>query len=137
MKNLNFAMIIGMITGMLVLSSCAMRSKILDVSAVSMTRSHLNPGEKLQETGPVSGQYCSDTFGDRGAIGLIDECVKSAQSQSGVDYILNASIWAEGRCVTVEGTGAKVASSGGTMSTTTTPPSNAAPMKKSNRKKRK
>ncbi len=95
------------------LGGCAMKTKILDASAVSMTHMHLKPGESLKETVPVTGKFCADTFGDKGSIGLIDESVKAAQQQFSVDYILNASFWNEGACISVEGTGAKVMASAG------------------------
>lgn len=97
------------IGGLLLLSACAMKTKVMDVAAVSMTKSYMNPGESLKEMGPVTGKYCADQWNDKGSIGLFDESVKAAQTQSGVDYILNASFWREGSCMTVEGTGAKVA----------------------------
>ena len=92
----------------LLLSGCAMKTKILDTTAISMTRTNLKAGEKLQETGPVTGNFCMDSFNQKGSIGLLDESVKSAQTQYNVDYILNASFWQEGSCISVEGTGAKV-----------------------------
>jgi hypothetical protein len=97
------------ISGLLLLSACATRQKVLDVAAVSMTKSYIHPGETLKEVGPVTGKFCSDSWKDKGSVGLFDESVKAAQNQAGVDYILNASFWHEGNCVTVEGTGAKVA----------------------------
>lgn len=100
------------IGGLLLLSACAMKTKVMDVAAVSMTKSYMNPGESLKEMGPVTGKFCADQWNDKGSIGLFDESVKAAQTQSGVDYILNASFWREGNCVTVEGTGAKVAGGG-------------------------
>jgi hypothetical protein len=100
------------VLGLVLLAGCALKTKVLDAAAVSMTKSNLVEGEKLQETGQVTGKFCSDTFGDKGTIGLIDESVKQAQQQSGVDFIVNAAFWAEGSCMTVEGTGAKIASSG-------------------------
>jgi hypothetical protein len=109
MINLKFLAVVALGT---TLAGCAMRTKVLDVAAVSMTKSSLNEGETLKETGPVSGQFCADTFGDKGSIGLIDESVKMAQSQSGVDFILNAAFWNEGQCMVVEGTGAKIAGGG-------------------------
>ncbi|MGE3681819.1 MAG: hypothetical protein AB7G93_08845 [Bdellovibrionales bacterium] len=87
-----------------------MKTKILDTPAISMTHTNLKQGDKLQETGPVTGTFCPDTFGDKGSIGLLDESVKAAQTQHSVDYILNASFWREGNCISVEGTGAKIAS---------------------------
>jgi hypothetical protein len=113
------------------LVGCAMKTKILDTAAISMTKAHLNEGEKLSETGPVTGQFCADTWNDKGSFGLIDECVKNAQQQSGVDFILNASVYRSGNCVSVEGTGAKLASTG-----TATPPS-AAPAPAAHGKKTK
>lgn len=98
---------------------CAMKTKILDATAISMTRTHLNSGEKLKESGPVTGKFCSDTFGDKGTIGLLDESVKAAQAEFKVDYILNASFWQEGSCLSVEGTGATVVA--GTPSPMATP----------------
>ncbi len=90
-------------------SACAMKTKILDTAAVSMTRGPLGQGEKLKETGAVTGRFCPNSFGDKGSIGLIDESVKSAQAENNVDYLLNASFWHEGSCISVEGTGARIA----------------------------
>lgn len=92
----------------LVLGGCAMRTKVLDTAAISMTKPSLAPGEKLKETGAVSGKFCADSFNDKGAIGLIDKCVEQAQTQNGVDWILNASFYSSGNCMEVEGTGAKL-----------------------------
>jgi hypothetical protein len=116
------------IGALLLLSACAMKQKVMDVAAVSMTKSYMNPGESLKEMGPVTGKYCADQWNDKGSIGLFDESVKAAQTQSGVDYILNASFWAEGSCMTVEGTGAKVA--GGAAPSMDTP----APAKKTKKR---
>lgn len=118
------------IGGMLLLSACAMKQKVMDVAAVSMTKAYIQPGESLKEMGPVTGKYCADQWNDKGSIGLFDESVKAAQTQSGVDYILNASFWREGSCVIVEGTGAKVA--GGSAPAMDTP---AEPAKKPAKKK--
>src|SRR5438309_11881327 len=94
------------------LSACAMKTKVLDAGAVSMTRTSLAPGQKLQEVGPVTGEFCSDTFGDKGSIGLIDEAVKSAQTKHSVDMITNASFYTTGNgCMSVEGTGQKIMTS--------------------------
>lgn len=85
---------------------CAMRTKILDASMVSMTRPSLAPNEKVTEKGPVSGRFCPDMSNDRGSKGLIDMSVRAAQEQNKVDFISNVSLWAEGNgCVAVEGTG--------------------------------
>jgi hypothetical protein len=94
------------------LAGCAMRQKVLDATAISMTHTQLSEGEKLQETGPVTGKFCTDMGNDKGSIGLIDESVKVAQKTHNVDYILNASFWNEGSCMSVEGTGAKVVGMG-------------------------
>lgn len=97
----------------LLLTGCAMRTKILDAAAISMTRTSLNAGESLKEAGPVSGKFCADTWSDKGTIGLIDNAVMSAQKQAQVDVILSASFWQEGSCVDVEGTGAKIVAANG------------------------
>lgn len=119
------------ILGLVLLAGCAMKTKILDATAVSMTKGGLAEGEKLSETGPVSGKFCPDTWNDKGTFGIIDESVKHAQKEAGVDFILNASIWKDGSCYTVEGTGAKVvASAGASMAAPVTPaPMKAAPKK--------
>ena len=93
------------------LSACAMKTKILDAGAVSMTRTSLAADQKLQEVGPVTGQFCSDSFHDSGNVGLIDEAVKAAQKQYSVDMITNASFYTTGNgCMMVEGTGQKIIS---------------------------
>jgi len=97
------------IAGLALVSGCTMKQKIMDVAVVSMTRSSLPAGATLKETGDVSGKFCSDQFNDKGQIGLFDEAIKQAQKQSGTDFITNASFFSEGSCVTVEGTGQKIA----------------------------
>ncbi len=88
--------------------SCAMRQKVLDTSAISMTHDSLKPGTELMTKGPVKAEFCSDAFKDKGDIGLMDEAVKKAQADNQVDYIMNASFWSTGGCMVVEGEGAKV-----------------------------
>ena len=93
-------------------SGCAMRTKVLDVQAVSMTRPSLGPGETLRETGPVKGEFCADSMRDakRGvAVGLMDEAVKRAQEEHKVDFITNATFYSSGSCMIVEGTGQRAA----------------------------
>lgn len=58
--------------------------------------------------GPVKAEFCSDSFKDKGDIGLMDEAVKKAQADNQVDYIMNASFWSTGGCMVVEGEGANV-----------------------------
>lgn len=129
MKYLSLALI-----SIIGLGGCAMKTKILDASAISMTHTSLKEGEKLQETGPVTGKFCADTFGDKGQIGLLDESVKAAQTQNKIDYIMNASFWNEGQCISVEGTGAKIvgsaASTPAAMPNMTTPTTEKKPAKK-------
>jgi hypothetical protein len=93
---------------LLFLSGCAMKTKILDTPAISMTHANLKPGEKLQETGPVSGKFCSDMWKDKGSFGLIDAAVTAAQDEHKIDFITNASFWNDSGCITVEGTGARI-----------------------------
>ena len=91
----------------LFLGGCAVKQKVLDASAVSMTRSYLKKGRELKEIGDVEGNFCTDS-GDRGSVGLMDEAIKDAQKKSKADFILNASFYQEGSCMSVEGTGAKM-----------------------------
>ncbi len=88
--------------------SCAMRQKVLDTSAISMTHDSLKPGTELVTKGPVKAEYCTDAFKDKGEIGLMDEAVKKEQTDHQVDYIMNASFWSTGGCMVVEGEGATV-----------------------------
>lgn len=89
------------------LGACAMKQKVLDVPAVSMTQSYLPQDKTLEETGPVTGSFCTSTD-HKGSYGLIDESVKNAQQTAKVDFIVNASFFQEGSCMTVEGTGARI-----------------------------
>lgn len=73
-----------------------------------MTQHSKNEGDSLQEMGPVTGEFCANSFSDQGALGLVDEATKKAQS-SGADVITNASVWTNGGgCVTVEDQGHKI-----------------------------
>lgn len=104
--------IIFAISAVVLASGCAMKTKVLDAGAVSMTHQSLKPGQALQEKGQVTGQFCADTFGDKGQIGLMDEAIKSAQKTHGVDWITNATFYlTSASCVSVEGTGQKIVSS--------------------------
>ena len=104
MKNLILLIAFGF-----VITSCAMKTKVMDVSVVSMTHTHVPPASKLQEKGPVSGTFCSDARNDKGAIGLFDEAIKSAQTQNSVDFITNVSFWRDEKgCILLEGTGQKI-----------------------------
>ncbi|MFZ4714584.1 MAG: hypothetical protein ACOYL6_12755 [Bacteriovoracaceae bacterium] len=98
-----------LVVSLLSLGACAMnKTKIMDVASVSMTHNNVPAGTKLEEKGPVTGEFCANSFGDKGNVGLMDEAVKKAQSTSNVDFILNASFWQSGSCISVEGTGAKM-----------------------------
>ena len=90
-------------------TSCAHRVKVLDASAVSMTQTSVEPGQNLVEIGDVEGEFCSDSFNDKGSIGLIDMAVENAQKKTGADWITNASFWRSGNCMYVTGTGKKLA----------------------------
>lgn len=106
MKHLSFgalAILIGLT------SACATRQKLLDISGVSMTHGALQPGQKLQDKGPVTGEFCAQQFSDKGQIGLIDETVKNTQATHKVDYITNATIWTTGAsCIVIEGQGQSI-----------------------------
>jgi len=91
----------------LLLGACAMKQKVLDVSAVSMTHSNIPQGKTLEEKGTVKGSFCTNND-HKGTFGLIDESVKNAQQTAKVDFLLNASFFQEGSCMTVEGTGAVI-----------------------------
>ncbi|MFL5786051.1 MAG: hypothetical protein ACJ76H_15645 [Bacteriovoracaceae bacterium] len=90
-------------------ASCAHKVKVLDASAVSMTHQSLEPGQNLVEIGDVEGEFCADSFKDKGDVGLIDMAVQDAQKKSGADWITNAAFWRSGSCVSVTGTGKKLA----------------------------
>lgn len=94
---------------------CAMKQKIMDVSMVSATHTHVPEGSRLVEKGPVTGKFCADSFKDKGSVGLFDEAIKSAQQQSGVDFISTVSFFREGNCVSIEGTGQKLADAGASV----------------------
>ncbi|CAN5721062.1 hypothetical protein BH10BDE1_BH10BDE1_04310 [soil metagenome] len=89
-------------------TACALKTKILDTAAISMTRGPLEHGERIRETGPVSGEFCMTTFSAGDTQGLLDESVKSAQTKYGVDYLINATFWRKSGCITVEGSGGKL-----------------------------
>lgn len=99
--------IVALIAVSLMLGACAMKQKVLDASAVSMTHSSIPEGKKLEEVGPVKGSFCTDSS-HKGTFGLMDESVKDAQKTAKVDFIVNASFFQENRCMTVEGTGARI-----------------------------
>ena len=90
-------------------SGCAHKVTIMQANAVSMTKRNLSKGEKLTMTGPVNAKFCPESFkaSSGETMGLIDEAVKAAQEQNNVDFIINATIFAEGGCYGVEGDGAK------------------------------
>lgn len=117
-----------LILAAMIVTGCAMKTKVLDATAVSMTHFNLKEGERLEETGAVAGEFCTDLTGDSGNIGLFDEAIKAAQTKAGVDFILNASFWSSGKCVSIEGTGAKIVGGG---SASAAP---AAPAKKAKKK---
>jgi hypothetical protein len=93
----------------IIFSSCASsRQKILDTSAVSMTKISLEKNQKLNPIGPVTGRYCKGTSQKNGEYGLMDEVINDAQTKSGADYITEVSFWLEGGCIVLEGTGQKI-----------------------------
>ena len=98
-----------LVTLLVGVTSCAHKVKILDASAVSMTHTSIEPGQNLVEIGEVEGEFCPDTWGDKGTIGLLDMAIEGAQKKSGADWITNASFWRnQSGCVSVMGTGKKV-----------------------------
>jgi hypothetical protein len=99
------------ITVALVAFGCAMKTKVMDVSMVSMTHPYLPEGSRLEDKGPVSGKFCADSFNDKGSVGLFDEAISAAQKEHDVDFITTASFFREGNCVSIEGNGQKIVSS--------------------------
>lgn len=98
---------IFLILPLILVSACVMKQKVLDAPAVSMTHSNVPEGKKLKQTGPVTGQFCTDSSHE-GTYGLMDEAVKNAQKTSGADFLINASFFQTGGCMIVEGTGATI-----------------------------
>ncbi len=93
-----------------VLSSCSVRQKIMDVSIVSMTQTHVPEGMKLSQGPTLESKFCPSSE-DKGNIGLFDQAVINAQKTNGVDFITSASFWHENNCVILQGTGQKLISS--------------------------
>lgn len=98
---------IVLILSLVLVSACVMKQKVLDAPAVSMTHPNVPEGKKLKQMGPVNGQFCTDSD-HQGTYGLMDEAVKDAQKTSGADFLVNASFFQTGGCMTVEATGAKI-----------------------------
>ncbi|MCB9024697.1 MAG: hypothetical protein H6625_00130 [Bdellovibrionaceae bacterium] len=86
------------------LGGCAMKTKILDASAVSMKHHYLPEKAKMKSIGEVTGEFCTDSS-QEGQIGLMDEAIKDAQAKSKADFITNVTFYSTGQCVTLEGTG--------------------------------
>ncbi len=103
MKNLLFSMI-----AMGLLGGCAAKVKILDTAAVSTKHYSISEGQKLEETGDVTGQFCADSTEDEGEVGLMDKAVSNTLSENNIDFITNASFYSKGNCTMVEGTGAVI-----------------------------
>lgn len=100
--------IVSIVAIMFLASSCAMKQRILNASAVSMTKYSTKKKAKVEEAGEVTGEFCADSTGDSGTIGLLDEAIKDAQNKSGADYITNAIFYSKGNCVMVEGMAMKI-----------------------------
>ncbi len=96
------------ITAALFLTSCAMKQRILNASAVSMSQ-YNNKGYTLVEAGDVTGEYCRQATAEMKTVGLLDEAIKDAQRKSKADFITNATFYAKGNCVLVEGQAMKIA----------------------------
>lgn len=92
----------------LVLTGCAHRVRILSAQAVSMTKKHAPSNKKVKETGDVKGEFCMDSS-QSGTFGLLDEVTKKTQKENKIDMIMDATFYASGSCVEVEGTGAVLA----------------------------
>lgn len=100
--------IISMTAVLLILSSCAFKQRILNASAVSMTKYSLKKNQTLEEVGEVSGEFCPDSFNDTGNVGLLDEAIKKAQKSNKADFLTHVTFYSQGRCVLVEGTAMRI-----------------------------
>lgn len=99
---------ISIVAIMVLASSCAMKQRILNASAVSMTKYSTKKSQKAEEAGEVTGEFCADSTSDSGTVGLLDEAIKDAQNKSGADWITNAVFYSKGNCVIVEGMAMKI-----------------------------
>ena len=101
-----------------IMSGCATQEKLMDASYVSMTQTHLPEGRKLRDLGIIRGEFCTDVWHQKGSFGFFDEVLRTAQTQSGADYLMHASFFRDGNCYSVEGTGMKLLETNGSSSPT-------------------
>ncbi|MCM2282929.1 MAG: hypothetical protein NDI61_13900 [Bdellovibrionaceae bacterium] len=92
-------------------AGCATRYPLLSTPAVSTTEKSFVSGYKAKPVGPVNARYCmgeDSIAGKKSTIGLMDEVIARAQSETKASYISDAQFFAEGQCVILEGTAMKV-----------------------------
>lgn len=89
---------------------CAHKYSILKVNAASMKHRNLAAGSSLTNIGPVKAEYCVPIFEKTSGEdkGLIDEVIKVAQEKYRIDFILNPNFSHDGKCIYVDGEGAKI-----------------------------
>jgi hypothetical protein len=102
MKNLAIILVLATFT------SCAMKQRVLNASAVSMSDYSMKKGYVLQEMGEVSGEFCAEPGFGSSSTGLMDEAIKNAQTKKkGSQFIMNATFYKKANCMIVEGEAAK------------------------------
>jgi hypothetical protein len=89
----------------LLLSGCAMKTKILEVPLVSQTYSNVPAGAHLQMVGPAYGHYCAN--GDDTS-GMLDEATAIAQRRGQFDFISEVQVSREANCISLQGVGQRL-----------------------------
>jgi len=93
-----------------IFAGCAHKVTLMDANVVSMKHRNLEKGQKTQKVGPVDAQFCPEQFKQSSGetMGLIDEAIKTAEQETGADFIRNVRIYKLGNCVGVEGEAFKI-----------------------------
>lgn len=103
---------ISLVLVMFAMSACGTRNvKVLDANWTSMKHSMPPaPNQQLTRVSNIQTEYCLDTW-TSGSFGLMDEAVKKAESEFGIDYIkYPAFTQSVGKsCVQLSGEGYRVA----------------------------
>jgi hypothetical protein len=106
-KNVFEKLALGMIC--FVTTGCATAKYVeLSTGAVSMTEYSLPADYKAQSIGPVEVQFCigdkKHSRDDDSNIGLMDELILKAQTETNAKYLTNATFFTKGRCMILEAT---------------------------------
>ena len=94
------------------LSACASSKNLLfTTEAVSSDHPSFSKEAKFTSSGPVSSMFCPGDKTSQASsdlnIGLMDEVIKKAQTESGAKYISQAQFFTQGNCLILEGTAMK------------------------------